>query len=693
VKKLWAISTRRSGFIAPIAVSVVLLIASSYAITRVGVVSEQHHIAHAAANVRAELSHLAALENGAEAGEPPHVDELSDAIASLDRYLPTAVRDLPDDETAQLSRDVNTFAVSAERTALAYHEGNELEADDLDDETTDPLFHQLNERFDQLLVAAEGNASDSARAATQSLIIASVISALTVLVVVGLEGRAKSGRALTQARVELAEKYRSLIENSPVHVFVIGADGSIDFMSPGAEALVGRRVSSVTELLELLAPDQQDAYGSALLTGPVEFDTPKVVRTADKGRYFEVVISDQRANPAIEGMVLTARDITERTELEQLLRQVAARLTTSTRRHEFAARLGGDEFAVLMEVPPADTTQNAELAAGRILDTLREPYVLEGQLLSVSASIGIALASEEDDGDALLRHADIALYEAKRVGGGRWTLFEPGMEELLQVQTRLQRELQTALEDGDFSLAYQPLVSVADGRPTGFEALVRWQSPHLGEVSPATFIPATEQSGLIVPLGQWVLRTACKQLAEWQQEFADPSLNMSVNASVVELLEDDYTVGLIDLLEETGLEPGTLQIEVTESILANDGQRVIDQLHHIRCLGVKVALDDFGTGYSSMSQLQALPVDCLKIDQAFIRAMPGDQRATRIVRALTELGSALGLTVVAEGVERSDHLDAITGTHCDLAQGYLFSHPIPANEVPDLMTATSPTPG
>ncbi|MDG2112314.1 MAG: sensor domain-containing diguanylate cyclase, partial [Actinomycetota bacterium] len=431
MKKLWAISTRRSGFIAPIAVSVVLLIASSYAITRVGVVSEQHHIAHAAANVRAELSHLAALENGAEAGEPPHVDELSDAIASLDRYLPTAVRDLPDDETAQLSRDVNTFAVSAERTALAYHEGNELEADDLDDETTDPLFHQLNERFDQLLVAAEGNASDSARAATQSLIIASVISALTVLVVVGLEGRAKSGRALTQARVELAEKYRSLIENSPVHVFVIGADGSIDFMSPGAEALVGRRVSSVTELLELLAPDQQDTYGSALLTGPVEFDTPKVVRTADKGRYFEVVISDQRANPAIEGMVLTARDITERTELEQLLRQVAARLTTSTRRHEFAARLGGDEFAVLMEVPPADTTQNAELAAGRILDTLREPYVLEGQLLSVSASIGIALASEEDDGDALLRHADIALYEAKRVGGGRWTLFEPGMEELL----------------------------------------------------------------------------------------------------------------------------------------------------------------------------------------------------------------------------------------------------------------------
>ncbi|MDG2113520.1 MAG: EAL domain-containing protein, partial [Actinomycetota bacterium] len=201
------------------------------------------------------------------------------------------------------------------------------------------------------------------------------------------------------------------------------------------------------------------------------------------------------------------------------------------------------------------------------------------------------------------------------------------------------------------------------------------------------------QSGLIVPLGQWVLRTACKQLAEWQQEFADPSLNMSVNASVVELLEDDYTVGLIDIVEETGLEPGTLQIEVTESILANDGQRVIDQLHHIRCLGVKVALDDFGTGYSSMSQLQALPVDCLKIDQAFIRAMPGDQRATRIVRALTELGSALGLTVVAEGVERSDHLDAITGTHCDLAQGYLFSHPIPANEVPDLMTATSPTPG
>ena len=545
---------------------------------------------------------------------------------------------------------------------------------------------------------------------------------------------------MSQARREASERYRGLVEHSPDHVYVIDDDGRIEFMSPAAERAHGGIATHIQDVVERLTPADQGQFGT-LADDNVEFDGATVVRVGDSQNSFQVTVSDERENPAVRGLVITARDITRRVALEDRLRglatedeltglpnrralqqrlaeslarsgrestatvlllidldgfkgvndtlghpvgdtllsQVAERLTSTTRENEHVARLGGDEFALVIET--SDAATEVDLAAARVLDALRIPYEVEGHLLSVNASIGIAVALETTTRDTLFRYADIALYEAKRGGGGTWKLFAPDMEELLLVHTRLQREMRAGFDNGEFTLVYQPLMSIRDHQPTGFEALMRWHSPALGDVSPSTFIPVAESSGMILQLGRWALREATRQLAEWQVRFGNEHLTMSVNASVAELLDDDFATHVIEVLHETGIEPRTLQIEVTESILADDDTPIIEHLDALRTLGVRVALDDFGTGYSSMSQLQALPVDCLKIDQAFIHAMGGDEQGTRVVHALIELGKALGLTVIAEGVENTEQLDALRDPECDIAQGFLLAKPMPVPEV------------
>ena len=738
------------NLVAPGAVALVLAASTLFAVSGIREADQQHAIAHAAAGVRAELNHLSALENGAEAGEEAPPDEIDEALAALHENLDLALTGLPSDESASVRETTEQFGAAAAFTARAYSTGDIEEADAVDDEEADPLFESLTLDFKIIEDRATQRANRSASNATRGLTVSSIAAGLAIVIVIRAEGRSRSRRSLRQARAELSARYQGLIENSPIHLYVVGSDGSIDFVSPSAVESMGWRVTHVQELLDLLAPADLERLRGSLVTQEGPFDRPETVQIRGTSQWYEVTVADHRANPVINGLVITGRDVTDRIELETTLRRqaredeltgllnrralneviikalarsargstttalllidldgfkgindtlghpvgdallamAAERLATMTRVNETVARLGGDEFALVAELTETDPIGEAERAASRYLEALRAPYTIDGQALTIDASIGIAIAPDTTDSDTLLRYADIALYEAKHAGGSCTRLFAPEMEDLLLVQTRLHRGLEAALDKGEFSLAYQPLISIADGRPTGFEALLRWESPELGKVSPATFIPAAEHSGAICRLGRWVLDEAVRQLTEWQQQFDDDRLTMSVNASVVELVEGGYVTHLAEILDETGLDPSTLQIEVTESVLADDHHVVAEVLEAIRALGVRIALDDFGTGYSSMNQLQKLPIDCLKIDRAFIHSMTDNDRSTSVVHALIELGKALGLQTIAEGIETPEQLDALKDPECDLAQGFFFARPMSASAIRDFM-ATS----
>ncbi len=734
------------------AVTAVLLGSTLFAISGIRDADEQHAVAHAAASVRAELNHLAALENGAEAGEDAPAEEIDEALAALHLNLELSLAGLSSEEATPIHQATDQFAAAAAFTARAYSMGETAEADAVDDEESDPLFDSLTMEFREIEDRATQRAIESASNAIRGLVVSSLAAGLAIVGVVVAEGRSRSRRSLQQARAEMSERYQGLIENSPIHLYVVGDDGSIQFVSPSAVRSLGRKATHVQELLDLLAISDQERLRDALIAQTGPFDRPETIQLPGTDRWFEITVSDHRANPVINGLVMTGRDVSDRVEFEASLRRqaqedeltgllnrralneaivktlaraargsttaalllidldgfkgindtlghpvgdtlltmAAERLTANTRANETIARLGGDEFALVAELTDTDPIGEAERAALRLLEALRAPYTIDGQALTIDASIGIAIAPETADADMLLRYADIALYEAKRAGGSCTRLFVPEMEDLLLVQTRLQRELSLALENGEFSLDYQPLISIADGEPTGFEALLRWESPELGRVSPTVFIPAAEHTGAICRLGRWVLGEAMQQLTSWQQLFDDQQLTMSVNASVVELVDPDYVPHLAELLDETGLDPATLQIEVTESILADDQQIVVDTLEAIRGLGVRVALDDFGTGYSSMNQIQRLPIDCLKIDRTFTQSMNDDDRSTSVVHALIELGKALGLQTVAEGIERPEQLDALRDPECDLAQGFLLARPMSATAISEFMADQRP---
>jgi diguanylate cyclase (GGDEF)-like protein len=365
---------------------------------------------------------------------------------------------------------------------------------------------------------------------------------------------------------------------------------------------------------------------------------------------------------------------------DELLRTVARRLVASTRDGEQVARLGGDEFAVVVE--NLDPTSGPPAICQRLLDALRAPYELGGEVLAVQASIGLAVAPSGCDSAAVFSQADIALYEAKSLGGNRFVVFESTMQEVLNVTMRLEREMRPAFERGEFHLVYQPILAVDGEELVGFEALMRWSSSLLGPISPVTFIPAAERTGLIIELGRWALGEACSQLVRWRRQRPGSRLWVSVNVSVIQLNEPDFLDLVMAALDASGLEPSALQIEITESVMVRDHESLAVTLDAIRARGVMVALDDFGTGYASMSQLQSLPVDSLKIDRSFIEALNGgDERAANVVQALIQLGDALGLHVVAEGVEKSDQLDELRAQHCQLAQGYLLGRPMQPEQI------------
>jgi len=370
---------------------------------------------------------------------------------------------------------------------------------------------------------------------------------------------------------------------------------------------------------------------------------------------------------------------------DRLLCTVAQRINTVVRATDTLARLGGDEF--LLVQPQVRRSADVITLADKILATVATPLDLAGQELQISTSIGVALFPQDgQDPDALLQHAELALYRAKAQGRGQYRFFEPAMDDEAQARRRLERELRQALEQGEFVLHYQPQLDLASGRLVGAEALVRWNHPERGLVPPGEFIPAAEANGLIRPLGAWVLREACRQATVWRERGWD--LSVAVNLSPVQLRHRQLLPLIGVALEAAGLEPARLELEITEGVLMENVEQQGDGLlRGLTADGVRLALDDFGIGYSSLAYLRHLPVKTIKIDRSFVRDLGQDPDALALVRAIVTLGHSLRKRVVAEGIENATQLALLRELGCDEAQGYHIARPLDAAQFADLLAS------
>jgi len=468
----------------------------------------------------------------------------------------------------------------------------------------------------------------------------------------------------------------------------------------------------------------------------------------DAFRHVEAVVTDQRARPAVGGYVANIRDITERKKFEallshralhdsltglanrqltldradqmlararrtggpaalcfldldnfkdtndslgheagdKLLRAVSERLTGALRASDTVGRLGGDEFVILTEGP--SLTIGPMVVAERIRSALRRPFLLdgfEGLPITVTASMGIA-TGDRSSAQELLRDADVALYQAKAAGIGGCVLFEPEMQSAAVDRLELKSALYSALENEQFFLQYQPIFDLQTMRVRGVEALLRWNHPARGVIAPDEFIPMLEDTGLIVRVGRWVLQRACEQAAGWHRSGLP--LTMSVNVSMRQLETDEFVTHVKDALIMSGLDPGVLVIEITESSLMRDADATIARLEHLKGVGVRVAIDDFGTGQSSLTYLRRFPVDELKVDRSFIAAMDGSEESEALIETLVELGRKLGLVTVAEGIESDLQAEGLRDHHCRWGQGFVFSRPVDPEAVEEMLLSS-----
>jgi diguanylate cyclase (GGDEF)-like protein/PAS domain S-box-containing protein len=462
------------------------------------------------------------------------------------------------------------------------------------------------------------------------------------------------------------------------------------------------------------------------------------LRAADGGyRDTELVADNLLADPVIDGILLNLRDVTDRIALEEQLRRqtfqdgltglanralfedrltqalarrrrgttrlavlfvdlddfktvndslghaagnellqtAGQRLAQVLRGQDTAARLGGDEFAVLLE--DLHDAEEAVAVAERLCAAIAPPLTLAGHQVRPSASVGVAVPGEMATAEELLRNADVAMYAAKERGKGQVASFEQAMHEQAVERLELAGHLSTALERDELVLDYQPYVDLQTGAVAGFEALLRWQHPERGRLAPDRFIDLAETSGLIVPIGRWVLRTACRQLQRW--EAAHPwleGLGMSVNVSARQVADADFAADVRAIIAESGVAPDQITLEITERLLVEDSDAVAIRLRALKEIGVRLAVDDFGTGYSSLSYLQSFPVDILKIDRSFVAGIDGDQERARLVGGIVDMGHSLGLQIVTEGIEEPGDAAVLRDLGSDFGQGYLFSRPI-----------------
>ncbi len=549
-------------------------------------------------------------------------------------------------------------------------------------------------------------------------------------------------------------RFRSLVQNSSDAFAVLDADGTIRYESVAVERVLGRPpVEGGERTFEAdVHPDDRPHVARAMAyvaTSPHaerRFEC-RAGHTDGTWRTLEVVAKNLLDDPAVDGIVVNHRDVTERKVLEdqliqqafhdpltrlanralfgdrvahalrrrrrqrrgvavlfvdlddfktindglghgagdEVLQEVAMRLRSTLRPGDTVARLGGDEFAFLLE--DISDVDDARRVAERVTDALSPPITVERSELTVKASIGIALADDDDVAASdLLRDADAAMYTAKRRSRGGYEVFEPAMHAAAVTRLELEADLRRAIERSEFVLYYQPIVQLGSGAVTGFEALIRWIHPTRGFLPPADFIPVAEQTGLIVPIGRWVLEQACEQARVWAAMSRGRSgVTVSVNLSPRELRETTLVAGVGEILRRTGCDPASIVLEITETSMVEDAESTLGTLHALKALGVRLAIDDFGTGYSSLSYLRRLPVDILKIDRSFVSAAGSGERELALVDAVFRLGRTLGLETIVEGVEDPEQRDRLVRLGCELGQGFLFARPMDGSLATDLL--------
>lgn len=369
---------------------------------------------------------------------------------------------------------------------------------------------------------------------------------------------------------------------------------------------------------------------------------------------------------------------------DELLVALALRFRRLLRPGDIVARFGGDEFTVLCEgLTPDQAYRQATQVADRLLNVAQEPFEFEGDRHFLSVSVGIALAFSGDErGSGLVHDADLAMYRAKERGKGRWEIFDDAMRARARERDEVEHELTRAVERGEFRVFFQPIVSLSGNGCVGIEALLRWQHPERGLLWPRDFMPLAEETGLIIPVGDWLLRNACRQAAEWQRmRRSDTPLGVSVNLSARQFLHPDVRGVVAGALDEASLAPDALCVEITESSFMGDLEAGIGAARALKALGVCLSIDDFGTGYSSLSYLRRLPIDSIKLDPSFVARLGVDRESTAVVAAVVDLGHALGMSVLAEGVETSEQLAELRTLGADAAQGFLFSAAQPAADL------------
>ena len=543
-------------------------------------------------------------------------------------------------------------------------------------------------------------------------------------------------------------RFRSLVKHGSDIITIVDAHGGIRYLSPAVERLLGYQPEMLigTNLGQrLIHPSNVaalDAFYEILISSPGKIMNAEIQMQHRDGSWlhFELIGSNLLHDTNVQGLLITARDISERKVFEQqlqhqafhdalttlpnralimnrlqhalvrsarrspndllavlfidldmfkvvndslgheagdhLLIAVAERLQRSVRPQDTVARFGGDEFMILLEDLPDEATACG--IAEEILQQLRVTENINGYEIIVTASIGLAFNSGGVNSTTdLLRYADAAMYQAKREGKGRYHVFDGRNSISLLERFELEQELRRALEQHEFRVFYQPIISLNDQKVIGMEALIRWEHPRLGMIAPAQFIHTAEETGLIIPIGMWVLEEACRQVYEWQRgRKADSRLELSVNLSAKQLQQADLVTQVAQILRKTKLNPISLKLEITESVAMNDAEGTLARLHELKSLGVKLAIDDFGTGYSSLSYLKRFPVDTLKIDRSFVAGLGQNAEDTAIVQAVVTMAHTVGLTVTAEGVESNEITTHLQGLGCDLAQGYHFAKPL-----------------
>ncbi len=546
------------------------------------------------------------------------------------------------------------------------------------------------------------------------------------------------------------QRFRSLVRNSSDVILILADDGTITYQSEAVQRVLGYEPGARVGLsmFDIIHPDDIAAARATFRELQLDPTTTRTLegraRHADGSwRFIEVTARNLTSDPAVGGVVVNYRDITERKELErqllheafhdpltglanralfidrvqhalarratqtlavlfldlddfktindslghaagdQVLTAVAERFRGALRPEDTISRLGGDEFAILLD--PADAAL-VDIVAGRLVDALRSPFEIGGKQVHLAGSIGLAMSGPETrSADELLRNADVAMYTAKGRGKGRIELFEASMHTAALNRLELRADLERALERGEFRLRYQPVFDLQQGRLSGFEALIRWRHPERGEVMPGDFIALAEETGLIVPIGHWVLAQATRQAQAWNATGSRP-LHVSVNISPRQVQDPTITDSVRHALAESGLEPARLIVELTESGLMQDDE---GRLHELKALGVHIALDDFGTGYSSLSYLSRFPIDVLKIDQSFVAQIQPGTIEPALVRSVIQLGAAMELHTVAEGIEQPAQLERLRELGVDYGQGYLLARPLDPIAATRLVVADS----